>query len=187
MMMMVTAVHTSCFLIPNLSTAFQLLLHPSHLRWLPDFPPQAGTSAADKPHLLPGQRPCVPSCLRTSICGIGRVEEVDSLWSCSFPSSFSPKRRVRRREDDLLAERCLGTYTYYPPSDSSPPPLLCMASRWLSGHRLWVSRSEGSSPGIKLSGLCLEILKVTSTLGLCNLALNYKVCFCSLFSVSSRT
>ncbi|VCX30518.1 unnamed protein product, partial [Gulo gulo] len=47
----------------------------------------------------------------------------------------------------------------------------------------WVSRSGESSPGIKLSSLCQEVLKVVCTLGLCNFVLNYTVGFCSLFSV----
>lgn len=45
----------------------------------------------------------------------------------------------------------------------------------------------GVSPGIKLSSLNLEALKVASSLGLCNSVLNYIACFCSLFSVNSHT
>lgn len=60
-----------------------------------------------------------------------------------------------------------------------------MASGWLSCYRLWVSRSEESSPGIKLSAFSPEFPKVTSTLGLCNFVHNYTVCFYSLFSVYS--
>lgn len=50
-----------------------------------------------------------------------------------------------------------------------------------------MSRSEESSPGIKLSSLRPEVLKVASTLGLCNFVFNYTVCFCSLFSLTSHT
>lgn len=82
---------------------------------------------------------------------------------------------------------CMRSIYGIDPQIYSPFSLPCMASRWLSCHRLWMSRGEESNPGIKLSGLSPEVLNVVSTLGLCNFVLNYTVCFCSLFSVCSHT
>lgn len=68
------------------------------------------------------------------------------------------------------------TYSSFPsPMSGLQVPLLSQTG--------WVSRSGESSPGIKLSSLCQEVLKVVCTLGLCNFVLNYMVSFCSLFSV----
>ena len=67
------------------------------------------------------------------------------------------------------------TYSSFPsPKNGLQVPLLSQTR--------WMSRSRESSPGIKLSSLCQEVLKVVCILSLCNFVHNYMVCFCSLFS-----
>lgn len=76
-----------------------------------------------------------------------------------------------------------GIYRNDPQTYSSFPSPMNGLQVALVSQTGWVSRSGESSPGIKLSSLCQEVLRVVCTLGLCNFVLNYTVCFCSLFSV----
>lgn len=130
MMMIVADIHTSCLLIPNLSPAFQTLLHPSHLHWLPNMPWLQTSfvrwvSTSDKPQLFPEDLSWPPP--RTSICRGGKSTE--SFWSFFFQRGFSLSfRHGRQREEDTLAKRYLGSIdmTAWP---TAPFPLPCLGER----------------------------------------------------------
>lgn len=85
-------------------------------------------------------------------------------------------------EEDTVQEICLGSIAMTP-RPTTPTLYMCGLQVTHVTDCGWA----GVSPGIKLSSLNLEALKVASSLGLCNSVLNYIACFCSLFSVNSHT